>query len=104
MPDIRRPMPGGEVKLALICTIAVSVLGCVSTPGAPPAVRSELAPTGTLRVGLILSNQVLVAKDPKTGGLQGVTITLGKKLADRLGLPFEPVVYPNPAALVKSFG
>jgi len=92
------------VKLALICTIAVLLFGCVSTPGAPPAVRNELAPNGTLRVGLILSNQVLVAKDPKTGELQGVTVTLGKKLADRLGVRFEPVGYPNPAALVKSFG
>lgn len=93
------------MKGALICTVAALLVGCVSTPGAPPpAVRGELAPIGKLRVGLILSNQVMVTEDPKTGELQGVTVTLGRKLADRLGVPFEPVGYPNPAALVKSFG
>ena len=77
---------------------------CASLPTVPPAARAELAPTGKLRVGLILSNQVLVTKDPSTGELRGVTIHLGKALAQRLGVPFEPVEYANPAALVKSFG
>jgi polar amino acid transport system substrate-binding protein len=45
-----------------------------------------------------------VTKDSKTGELSGVTIHLGKALAQRLGVPFEAVGYPNPAALVKSFG
>ena len=93
------------MKGTLIYTIAALLVGCASAPDAPsPAIRGELAPTGKLRVGLILSNQVLVTQDPKTGELQGVTVTLGKKLDGRLGVPFEPVGYPNPAALVKSFG
>jgi polar amino acid transport system substrate-binding protein len=86
-----------------IC-LAALLAGCASTPSVPPAASNELAPTGKLRVGLILSNQVLVTKDSKTGELQGVTVILGKKLAGRLGVSFEPVGYPNPAALVKSFG
>jgi polar amino acid transport system substrate-binding protein len=57
--------------------------GCASVQSVPPAARSELAPTGKLRVGLILSNQVLVTKDPQTGELRGVTVTLGKALAKR---------------------
>ena len=88
----------------LIALAFVLVSGCVSAPSVPPAARAELAPTGKLRVGLILSNQVLVTKDPSTGELRGVTINLGKALAQRLGVPFEPVGYANPAALVKSFG
>jgi len=80
------------------------LIGCASVQNVPPSLRAELAPTGKLRVGLILSNQVLVTKDPQTGELRGVTITLGKALANRLGVPFEPVGYPNPAALVQSFG
>jgi len=80
------------------------VTGCVSVPRVPPAARAELALTGQLRVGLILSNHVLVSKDPSTGELRGVTIDLGKALAQRLGVAFEPVEYANPAALVKSFG
>jgi len=87
-----------------IALALVLVTGCASAPSVPPAARAELAPTGKLRVGLILSNQVLVSKDPSTGELRGVTIHLGKALAQRLGVPFEPVGYANPAALVKSFG
>jgi polar amino acid transport system substrate-binding protein len=80
------------------------VAACTSAQTAPSAARSELAPTGKLRVGLILSNQVLVTKDPQTGELRGVSVTLGKALAKRLGVPFEPVAYLNPALLVQSFG
>ena len=88
----------------LIALAVVLGSGCVSAPSVPPAARAELTPTGKLRVGLILSNQVLVSKDPSTGELRGVTVNLGKVLAQRLGVPFEPVGYTNPAALVKSFG
>ena len=88
----------------LIALAVVLIDGCASAPTVPPATRAELAPTGKLRVGLILSNQVLVTKDPSSGELRGVTINLGKALAQRLGVPFEPIGYANPAALVKSFG
>jgi polar amino acid transport system substrate-binding protein len=76
----------------------------VSMSGVPSALPSELAPTGKVRVGLILSYQVLGTKDPATGELRGVTISLGKALATRVGVSFEPVGYANPAALVTSFG
>jgi len=88
-----------------VASLAISLLaGCASVPSVPPAARSELAPTEKLRVGLILSNQVLVSKDPQTGELRGVTVALGDALAKRLGVPFKSVGYPNPAALVQSFG
>ena len=88
-----------------VAVVALGLLtGCASMQSVPPAARSELAPVGKLRVGLILSNQVLVTKDPQTGELRGVTVVLGQSLAKRLGVPFEPVGYPNPAALVQSFG
>lgn len=88
-----------------VAVVALGMLtGCASTQSVPPAARSELAATGKLRVGLILSNQVLVTKDPQTGELRGVTVSLGKSLARRIGVPFEPVGYPDPAALVQSFG
>ena len=96
---LERVSAWGQIALTL-----VFVSGCVSTPSVSPAARAELASTGKLRVGLILSNQVLVTKDPGTGELRGVTVSLGKALAQRLGVPFEPVGYANPAALVKSFG
>ena len=88
-----------------LAAVALGFLtGCASTQSVPPAARSELITTGKLRVGLILSNQVLVTRDPQTDQLRGVTVSLGKSLAKRIGVPFEPVGYPNPAALVQSFG
>ena len=89
---------------ASIALALIIVSGCVSAPSVPPAARAELTTTGKLRVGLILSNQVLVTKDPSSGELRGVTVNLGKALAQRLGVPFEPVEYTNPGAIVKSFG
>jgi polar amino acid transport system substrate-binding protein len=65
----------------------------------PPAVRSEFAPTGTLRVGINMSNFLLTAKDAATGIPKGVAVDLGRELGARLGLPVEIVPYPNPGAL-----
>ena len=86
-----------------IAIFLMLLAGCSNLPAIPPVAREELVPNGKLRVGLIMSNQVLVSKDARTGEIRGVTIELGKALAQRLGVPFEAVQYPNPAALVKSF-
>lgn len=69
-----------------------------------PALRSEFAPTGTLRVGLNMSNFLLTAKDPATGAPMGIAADLGRELARRLGLPVELVPYPNPGALADDAG
>ena len=66
---------------------------------ASPAVRSELAPTGTLRVGLNMSNFLLTATDAATGKPKGLAADLGHELGKRLGVPVELVPYPNPGAL-----
>ena len=66
------------------------------------AARSELAPTGTLRVGLNMSNFLLTAKDPATGEIRGVALDLARELGKRLGVPVEAVPYPNPGALADS--
>ena len=64
-----------------------------------PAVRAALAPTGTLRVGLNMSNFLLTATDPATGEPSGIAADLGRELGQRLGVPVELVPYPNPGAL-----
>jgi polar amino acid transport system substrate-binding protein len=63
------------------------------------AARSELAPTGTLRVGLNMSNFLLIAKDSPAGEIRGVAPDLGRELGKRLGVPVELIPYPNPGAL-----
>ena len=62
------------------------------------AVRSELAPTGKLRVGLNMSNFLLTRKEAN-GDAAGVAVDMGRELARRLGVDAEFVQYPNPGAL-----
>ena len=56
--------------------------------------RQALAPTGTLRVGLQLGSPHNVIRDSVSDEMKGVGFDLGKELARRLGVPFEPVLYP----------
>ena len=63
------------------------------------ALRSEFAPTGTLRVGLNMRNFLLTRTDAATGKPLGVAHDLGQELARRLGLPIQFVPHPNPGAL-----
>ena len=61
-----------------------------------PKIRSELIPTGALRVGVNLGNFLLVNKDAATGELRGVVPDLAQELAQRLGgVPVELVCSPG---------
>lgn len=62
-------------------------------------VRAQLAPTGTLRVALNMSNFLLTATDPATGAPRGLAADLGHALGSRLGVPVALVPYPNPGVL-----
>jgi polar amino acid transport system substrate-binding protein len=61
--------------------------------------RAALAPTGTLRVGLNMSNFLLTATDSATGKPKGIAADLGQELGKRLGVPVELVPFPNPGAV-----
>jgi polar amino acid transport system substrate-binding protein len=60
------------------------------------ALRSEIAPTGTLRIGLNMRNALLTRTEASTGEPAGVAPDLGRELARRLGLPVAMRPYPNP--------
>jgi polar amino acid transport system substrate-binding protein len=62
--------------------------------GVNPETRAAIAPTGKLRVAFLLV-PIYAAKDPVTGELKGIAVDLGKELAQRAGVPFDPVVYSN---------
>jgi polar amino acid transport system substrate-binding protein len=66
------------------------------------ASRQALAPTGKLRVALQLANPLNVVQDTASGEMRGVGFDLGKELARRIGVPFEPVLYPSVGALLDS--
>jgi len=65
-----------------------------------PAVRADLAPTGTLRAGINYGNFILARKDPASGESRGVAIDLMRELGGRLGVPTEIVAYDSVAAMV----
>ena len=63
------------------------------------ALRTEIAPTGTLRVGLNLSNFLLVNAGAREAQPQGIAPDIGRELARRLALPVAFVKYPSPGDL-----
>ena len=81
--------------------LGLLLTGCAGIDTAPtPEVRHALAPTGKLRVGLQLGSPHNVIRDSASGEMKGVAFDVGKELARRLGVPFEPVMYPSVGALL----
>ena len=83
--------------------LGLLLTGCAGVSTAPtPEARQALAPTGKLRVGLQLGNPLNVIDDAASGERRGVAFDLGRELARRIGVPFEPVLYPSVGALLDS--
>ena len=83
-------------------TLGILLIGCAGMHTAPtPEARQALAPTGKLRVGLQLGSPHNVIRDPVSGEMKGVGFDLGKELARRIRVPFEPVLYPSVGALLE---
>ena len=80
------------MKPSRLCLAFAALLLLTAATAAQDTVRTEIAPGGKLRVALI---GVRV--------LGGVGAPVGTFLAERLGLPFEAVTYPNPQAYEESF-
>jgi len=85
------------VGVALAALIAISPLaGCVSGSNVvAPEVQRVLAPSGRLRVGLYVGSPTSLVGDPADPTAKGIGLDLGRDLARRLGVPFEPVVFPR---------
>ena len=90
-----------RILLLAIVLIAISIPGGVS---AQPAISSELAPLGKLRVAMNAQTPVLLRRtsDGKITG--GVALEVGKFIAEKLGVPFELVPYAGADAYMQSFG
>src|SRR5437867_4018519 len=81
--------------------LGLLLTGCAGVSTAPtPEARQGLAPTGKLRVALQLGNPLNVVRDPVSGEMKGLGYDLGKELAGRIGVPFEPVLYPSIGAIL----
>jgi len=87
----------------MTAVLGLLLAGCAGIRTAPtPEARQALAPTGKLRVGLQLGSPHNVIRDSVSGEMKGVGFDLGKELARRMGVPFEPVLYPSVGALLDS--
>ena len=66
------------------------------------AARADLAPSGTLQVGINFSNILLTARDPVTRAPSGVALDLAHEFGKRLGVPVKIMSYESAGALAES--
>src|SRR5260221_13583849 len=86
--------------MSRFATLFVLVLSaCTTSPQVPSAARSELVPTGTLRVGINVQNFLLVNKERVGGEYSGIAVDLGRELGRRPGVPVELVAFDTAGKL-----
>jgi polar amino acid transport system substrate-binding protein len=62
--------------------------------------RTELVPSGKLRVGVYLGSPLSMVRDRATSELHGLTYDLGRRLAGRLDVPVENVTFQRIAEVL----
>jgi len=87
------------IRFTTLSFAALLLSSCAMTPQAPSAARSELAPTGKLRVGINVQNFLLVNKERAGGEYSGIAVDLGHELGRRLGVPVELVAFDTAGKL-----
>src|SRR6476659_9813301 len=90
---LRESGMAGRRQIILAVLMVTAVLCSGSALAADPDIKQILAPSGALRVALYTGTPTSILPDPKSGRSKGVGYDLGKELATRLGVPFEPVVF-----------
>src|SRR5258707_10566898 len=86
------------IRFATMSFAALLLSSCATAPDVPAA-RSELAPTGKLRVGINVQNFLLVNKERVGGEYSGIAVDLGRELGRRLGVPVELVPFDTAGKL-----
>lgn len=82
------------------------IAGALASGGTSPATATDpdprliLAPTGVLRAGLYPGTPTSILPAAGLGEPRGVGYDLGKELARRLGVPYEPVVFAKNAEVL----
>jgi len=76
-------------KIATALLSWIFLASCATAPDVSPAIRADLAPTGTLRAGINYGNGVLATRDPVTGEARGIAVNLARELGRRAGVPVE---------------
>ena len=90
----------GRLSTAMLGLLLAACAGIHTAPA--PEVRQALAPTGKLRVGFYPGSPFSMIRDPVSGETKGVTVEIGRALAMRLGVPYEPVEYQRIAEVLEA--
>jgi polar amino acid transport system substrate-binding protein len=90
------------LRAAFAFLVAGFLAACATTPPAPPAAVSDLAPTGKLRAVINYGNPILAKKDPASGQPAGVSVDLARELARRLGVEAELVTVTSAGQSVET--
>lgn len=83
-----------------VAVVLLTSAGAAAAAAPEPAVLHALAPTGKLRVGLYLGAPASIVRGATLADSKGVGFELGRELARRLNVPYEPVAYAGPGAVV----
>ena len=89
------------LRVALGAASLIFLSSCAGTPAVSPAARADLAPTGTLRVGINYGNFAVATKDPATGELRGVAVDLIQEVGRRAGVPVQMTGWPGAAPVLE---
>lgn len=92
----------GRRQIIVAVLMVAAALRAGSALAADPDIKQILAPSGALKVALYTGTPTSILPDPQAGGPKGVGYDLGKELATRLGVPFEPVVFSKNAEVLEA--
>ncbi len=67
-------------------------------------VAAQLAPTGTLRAGINMSNFLLVTGETPDGDPDGVSPDMARAIAEKLGVPLQLVPFKSPGEVADAAG
>jgi polar amino acid transport system substrate-binding protein len=112
---MRRRINSPAASAVLLMIVLSTVSGCATNsprvrpeaqaPAAPSAaVKTELAPTGALRLAVFTGNPLIGSRNDATGEITGTTVSLGRALAERAGVPLQLIEYNSIAKLVEAAG
>ncbi|MFL5093265.1 MAG: transporter substrate-binding domain-containing protein, partial [Xanthobacteraceae bacterium] len=89
-------------KFAVVGVLMMAMTSAATGQDQPSEIKRELAPTGALRVGVLMVSYFAVP-DEASGRLKGVIPDLGEELARRAGVPAELIRFENPGAIMAAF-
>lgn len=84
------------IRWHVTAVLALMLVGCAGVQTGPTSEqRQALAPTGRLRVGFLSTTPIHATKDGASGEFKGPAVDLGREMARRIGVQFEPVAYTS---------